>query len=212
MENSDIKKEPPEEILSIIEVKEERIEEIDQSNIEIASKNSEEKHKGYFEPKIEAKDIIKYSKVQKKRKKAQKNEFSCELCNKRLSSKYNLKTHIASVHEKKKRVRKKPFQCDICCAYFCSKGVLNTHITSVHEGKKEFQCSRKGTSNCTNSIFVMVAFSVESEPSWLELKDFQLGSARDLFLFSSKSKIGQTHKNTLKITSNLLYYIESIFR
>ena len=141
MENSDIKKEPPEEILSIIEVKEERIEEIDQSNTEIASKNSEEKHKGYFEPKIEAKDIIKYSKVQKKRKKAQKNEFSCELCNKRLSSKYNLKTHIASVHEKKKRVRKKPFQCDICCAYFCSKGVLNTHITSVHEGKKPFKCS-----------------------------------------------------------------------
>ena len=37
--------------------------------------------------------------------------------------------------------------------------------------------------------------SDESEPSWLEpqleLKDFQLGSARDLFYFSSKSKIGQ---------------------
>ena len=37
--------------------------------------------------------------------------------------------------------------------------------------------------------------SDESEPSWLEpeleLKDFQLGSARDLFLISSKSKINQ---------------------
>ena len=37
--------------------------------------------------------------------------------------------------------------------------------------------------------------SDESEPSWLEpeleLKDFQLGSARDLFHFSSKLKIGQ---------------------
>ena len=37
--------------------------------------------------------------------------------------------------------------------------------------------------------------SDESEPSWLEpeleLKDFQLGSARDLFPFSSKSKIGR---------------------
>ena len=37
-------------------------------------------------------------------------------------------------------------------------------------------------------------FSDESEPSWLEpeleLKVFQLGSARDLFPFSSKSKIG----------------------
>ena len=37
--------------------------------------------------------------------------------------------------------------------------------------------------------------SDESEPSWLKpelkLKDFQLGSARDLIPFSSKSKLGQ---------------------
>ena len=43
--------------------------------------------------------------------------------------------------------------------------------------------------------------SDESEPSWLEpeleLKDFQLGSARDLFRFSSKLKIVQ---NELKFT------------
>ena len=126
MEKSDIKKEPSEAFFSIIEVKEEKIEEIDQFDTEIASKNSEEKHSGSIEPKIETKDIIKYSKVQKKREKAQKKEISCELCNKRLSSKTVLKTHIASVHEKKK-----PYQCDICCAYFlyqiCSK---NTHYFS----------------------------------------------------------------------------------
>ena len=42
---------------------------------------------------------------------------------------------------------------------------------------------------------VCLKSSDESEPSWLEpqleLKDFQLGSARDLFPFSSKSKIGR---------------------
>ena len=64
MENSDIKKEPHEEIFSIIEVKEEKVEEIDPSNTEIASKNLGLKHTGSFEPKIESKDIIKYSKVQ----------------------------------------------------------------------------------------------------------------------------------------------------
>ena len=40
-----------------------------------------------------------------------------------------------------------------------------------------------------------ISTSGESEPSWLEpeleLKDFQLGSARGLFLFSSKSIIGR---------------------
>jgi hypothetical protein len=34
-------------------------------------------------------------------------------------------------------------------------------------------------------------YSDESEPSWLELKNFQLGSARDLFALSSKSKKGR---------------------
>ena len=32
-----------------------------------------------------------------------------------------------------------------------------------------------------------VVISDDSEPSWLKLKDFQLGSARDLFHFSSKT-------------------------
>ena len=43
--------------------------------------------------------------------------------------------------------------------------------------------------------------SDEPEPSWLEpqleLKDFQLGSARDLFPFSSKSKIGRKRAEIL---------------
>ena len=44
-----------------------------------------------------------------------------------------------------------------------------------------------------NILYIYI--SDESKPSWLEqqleLKDFQLGSARDLFPFSSKSKIGR---------------------
>ena len=53
------------------------------------------------------------------------------------------------------------------------------------------------------SLFVRMlrlTVSDESEPSWLEpeleLKDFQLGSARDLFPFSSKSKIGRKQAET----------------
>ena len=46
-----------------------------------------------------------------------------------------------------------------------------------------------------------ISQSDESEPSWLEpeleLKDFQLGSARDLFPLSSESKIGRKRAEIL---------------
>ena len=47
----------------------------------------------------------------------------------------------------------------------------------------------------------IVYSSDKSEPSWLEpelkLKDFQLGSTRDLFPLSSKSKIGRKQAKIL---------------
>ena len=58
-----------------------------------------------------------------------------------------------------------------------------------------------------SGIFETLVWTItsdESEPSWLEpeleLKDFQLGSARDLFPFSSKSKIGRKQAEILMIT------------
>ena len=53
-----------------------------------------------------------------------------------------------------------------------------------------------------------MGISDESEPSWLEpeleLKDFQLGSARDLFYFSSKSKIGPKR-------AEIRFWVEDLF-
>ena len=81
MENVNIKKEPIDNLLSIIDVKEEKIDEIDQSNnTEIASKNSEEQINS-FEVKKETKDPIDHSKVKEKRGKGRKYEMSCEICN-----------------------------------------------------------------------------------------------------------------------------------
>jgi hypothetical protein len=61
----------------------------------------------------------------------------------------------------------------------------------------------------TLSESYIYTFSDESEPSWLEpeleLKDFQLGSARDLFPFSSKSKIGRKRAENLIL--NLIFFI-----
>ena len=118
----DIKEEPIDEELSIIYVKEEKIDEIDQSNdTEIASKNS-------FEMTKETKD---HSKVKKKGGKAQKTEIICEICNKRQSSKFNLRQHIASVHE-----GKRPFQCSIYNKNFSEKSYIKQHVSSVHEREK----------------------------------------------------------------------------
>ena len=86
MENIAIKKEPIEDkLFSIIDVKEEKIDEIDQSNAtEIASKNSEERNS--FELKKETDDNYDHSKVKKKGRKSQKTEIICEICNKQQSS------------------------------------------------------------------------------------------------------------------------------
>ena len=55
----------------------------------------------------------------------------------------------------------------------------------------------------------MVCISDGSEPSWLEpeleLKDFQLGSARDLFLFSSKTKIGRKRAEIFIFFKKILF-------
>ena len=43
----------------------------------------------------------------------------------------------------------------------------------------------------------------------LELKDFQLGSARDLFHFSSKSKIGRKRADIWFSVENLYFWFEN---
>ena len=54
--------------------------------------------------------------------------------------------------------------------------------------------------------------SDESEPSWLEpeleLKDFQLGSARDLFTLSLKPKIGQKPAEILILLFGIIILVK----
>ena len=63
------------------------------------------------------------------------------------------------------------------------------------------------------SLLAATRRSDESEPSWLEpeleLKDFQLGSARDLFPFSSKSKIGRKRAEILILIFFFIYVAKS---
>ena len=53
----------------------------------------------------------------------------------KLSTKYMMNRHVASVHE-----RKKPFKCEICDFSASQKSVKDLHVAAVHEGKKPFKC------------------------------------------------------------------------
>ena len=165
MENIYIKEESIEdELFSIIEVKEEKFDEIDQSNDTEIAPNS-------FEIKKESEEEIEHSKIEKKRGKAQKTEtiikkkpfrcpectfccvsnielnrhissvhegkkpFQCATCNKSFSAKNSMKKHISSIHEGEK------FNCSLCEKSFSQQGNLKWHIASVHEGKKQFHCT-----------------------------------------------------------------------
>ena len=65
-------------------------------------------------------------------------------------------------------------------------------------------------------MYYCLTGSNESEPSWLEpeleLKDFQLSSARDLFPFSSKSKIGRKRAEIYIYFKFLVYVAKSLFQ
>ena len=60
--------------------------------------------------------------------------FECDICGRRLSTKWGLKTHIA-VH-----TEKKPFQCQVCGKRFARKSNMRTHIKVSHDGIKPFEC------------------------------------------------------------------------
>ena len=69
--------------------------------------------------------------------------FVCPRCQKELSDKSALRTHIEGVHEKKRH------KCDQCEKDFASRGALRNHKHTKHEGKKIMQ---KQCPHCNNSF------------------------------------------------------------
>ena len=57
-----------------------------------------------------------------------KKLFSCPVCDKKFSFKFNIKPHISSVHEKNK-----PYKCLDCNFSFSQKGQLKNHYLSRHD-------------------------------------------------------------------------------
>ena len=118
-------------------IKEEKFEEVQQSEKELSYPITPVKDKSFQCDKCNS--FFK-SKQNLKRHIAsvheEKKSFKCDICDYSCSQKGDLNKHVASVHE-----GKKPFQCNICSVNFALNAKLKEHIASVHEGKKPFQCS-----------------------------------------------------------------------
>ena len=61
--------------------------------------------------------------------------FSCPACNKGLTRKASIKSHILTVHEKQK-----PFPCPVCNKGLTRKASIKSHILTVHEKQRPYKC------------------------------------------------------------------------
>ena len=69
---------------------------------------------------------------------SKKGKFSCEICDKVFTWKYNLDIHVFTVHEEKK-----PFSCSLCNMSFMKKSNFDTHYQSKHAEKSNFYECKK---------------------------------------------------------------------
>ena len=63
-------------------------------------------------------------------------QYNCDICQKSLKRRSELKRHIDVVHEKQKN-----HKCTSCDMSFGMKQALEKHIISIHEQQKYFECS-----------------------------------------------------------------------
>ena len=63
------------------------------------------------------------------------NVFKCEICNKCLTRKSNVKNHISKVHDVKNG-----FKCDLCDKTFMYSQTKKLHMSEAHETIKDYKC------------------------------------------------------------------------
>ncbi|XP_076055818.1 uncharacterized protein LOC143033965 isoform X3 [Oratosquilla oratoria] len=78
----------------------------------------------------------------------------CPYCNKVISNKYNLKTHILDKHT----VQTERFPCELCGRVYSTKHSLATHMSTVHRGDRGERVTRgTNASSSTSSAAVAAA-------------------------------------------------------
>ncbi|XP_061881002.1 gastrula zinc finger protein XlCGF8.2DB-like [Entelurus aequoreus] len=73
------------------------------------------------------------------KKKSGKTHFSCSVCAKSFTKKYNFTQHMRT------HTGEKPFKCSVCSKSFSQNSILTVHMR-LHTGEKTFNCSVCGKS------------------------------------------------------------------
>ena len=96
--------------------------------------------------------------------------FQCPICSLGLTTRVNLKNHVAAVHE-----GKTTFSCRICNKTFFEKNSMENHIGRVHEGIKPYSCPKcdKGFSWTSNLKLHIKTIHEGKKPYECEFCDFK---------------------------------------
>ena len=121
--------------------------------------------------------------------------FQCPTCNLGLSTRTNLKNHVAAVHE-----GKTTFSCRICNKTFFEKNSMENHIGRVHEGIKPYSCPKcdKGFSWTSNLKLHIKTIHEGKKPYECEFCDFKFAQKIQLRKHTESVHLSQRFLNKRK--------------
>ena len=121
--------------------------------------------------------------------------FQCPICSLGLTTRVNLKNHVAAVHE-----GKTTFSCRICNKTFFEKNSMENHIGRVHEGIKPYSCPKcdKGFSWTSNLKLHIKTIHEGKKPYECEFCDFKFAQKIQLRKHTESVHLSQRFLNKRK--------------